>query len=715
MRDHRCGAILGICLFLLGFQAQAMKPAKKRCALLLERASQSNPLIRPSVLDFGALPYDEIKPAHFKPALYRKLRQARRSVEAIRTQAEPPTFANTIEALESVGLLLDPVDQILGDFALLQLSDKMEAVSEQLYPIISRFSDSIYLDLKIFHRVEMLYQKRETLGLTVEQKTLLEKTYREFVRNGVHFPDSVKSEITELGAQLTVLSKRFQANLKAETDKYELWITDRAELAGLPDRLIQVAAEEAQKRGKAAGWVFNLDMPSFLPFMENADNRALREKIWRASNARATSGEHDNRPVLIEIAKIRLKLATLRGYESHAHFQMEDRMVKTPETTQGFLKGLAAVLSPLAREELRELREFAGQEDLQPWDLPYYSRRLKQSRYAFDEEELRPYFSYDRVMEGAFYVAKRLYGISFVPRNDLPVWPGKVDVYEVRDRNQKHLGLLYLDPFPRKGKSDGAWNSSLRRSGNYFGEHRRAHVVNAGDLTPPSSDKPALLSLSDVETVFHELGHGLHCLLSQAKYASLSGTSVAWDFVELPSQIFENWALQPEVLDFYARHHQTGEKIPTELLAKLHRSKNFQAGMMWFGQVGMSQLDLAWHSKDVSSVAGPDDVLNFENQVLAPYQLLPNPGYARSTRFDHIFEGGYSAGYYSYLWSRNLAADAFEIFERAGVFNSEVAHRFQTEILERGGTEEALVLYRRFTGGRDPDPAALIRQIQKNP
>ena len=686
------------------------KPADAaKCASVLIPKVRKNSLMRPSFLPHEALPFDEITFDQFKPAFGRGFRLAKVRLEAIRKDASEPTFENTIEALETVDEPLDQVKNVFSNYLGLKKTPELEKLAETIKPRLSKFENSIIFDAHIFARVEKLYQKRQTLGLTVEEMTLLENRYLSFVRNGAKLTAAEKARVDEIDQRLTIIAEAFESSVTREVDQYELLVTDPKELAGLPEGAVHAAREAAEKKGKEKGWIFTLVASSVISVLDYADNRELREKLWRAYSARATSGKNDNRPLAIEIALLRQERARLLGYKSHAHYTTEDRMAENPEKVSDFLTRLAEVYRPAAMKELEELKQLAGHE-LQPWDMAYYSAKLRQKLYSYDNEELRPYFELDKVIDGAMKVAGRLYGVTFKPRKDLPTWDESVRAYEVFDRDGKFLSLFYLDPFPRPGaKRGGAWMSSFRDSGLFDGQMRRPHVINVGNFTAPLKGKPALLTADEVTTVFHELGHGLHGMLSRVQHRSLSGTNVAWDFVELPSMINENWAFQPEVLDLYAFHHETGQRIPAELVAKLQKAKNFQVGLSGLRQVGLGMLDFAWHAHDVDPGMKPEDVEAFEARALGPYRVLKVPaGAMTSPAFTHIFAGGYSAGYYSYKWSELLAADGFSVFKKEGIFSLAVADRFRGEILERGGTEKPAILYRKFRGG-DPDPDALLR------
>ncbi len=660
-----------------------------------------------STLEHEAFPFDKLKVSDFPSALLQGLRLSQARVESVKNSPEAPTYANTIEALD---LVSEPMDQAMSIFSLyrsVMKNARIEAYGDRLDPLFTKFSNAIFTDPKLFERVNHVYEHQASANLNGEQKLLLKKTYQAFVRNGAKLGPAEKAKVLEIDNQLVKLGTRFKKNVSDATNGYSLVITDPQELAGLPDSAIAAAAEEGRKRKKEGTWVFTLHAPSVIPFLSYLNNRSLREKMWRAYSGRASAGDTDNRQVLVEIARLKAEKARILGYATYAHFKLEDRMAKNPETVETFLNDLTKVYRPAAERDLAELEALAGH-PLQTWDFGYYTEKLQEQKYSFKSEDLRPYFRLDRVLQGAFFAASRLYGVKFVAKPNLPTWDATVQAFEVRDKDNQFLSLFYFDPFPRESKRQGAWMTDIRGAGEYHGADRRPHVLNVGNLTPPLEGQEATLTWDEVRTIFHELGHGLHSMMTRVKTPSLAGTSVTWDFVELPSQFFENWAIQPEVLDVYARHKDTGERIPEALIGKVRRAETFQAGYRGLRQVMLASLDMAWHSRDLSSVSVAN-LEAWEQAITDPYRLLPKvPGFSSSTTFSHVFAGGYSAGYYSYKWSEVLAADAFEMFKKNGVFDAATAQRFLTEILERGGTEEADVLYLRFRG-QAPDPKALPR------
>lgn len=676
--------------------------------LLHAGSNSENPLLLNSKHPFEAIPFDTVAFEHLKPALEDGLEKTMRRADEICHNPDPATFENTVLALAEVSEPLEMAHTLLEHWANVNTSPELEEVEREFNQRYSEFATQLSLDPNLLSRLTELHQKKETLGLDPEQLRLLDQTYRSYLRRGAHLDDAAKARLVKINARLSVLSTDFRVNVVNATKEYQLFVAQESDLTGLPERVKADAKEKAIAQGKPDQWLFTLDAPSYLPFLDYAENRALREKIWRAKTQVATSGAYDNRPLLLEVVKLRQERAKIVGYSNYAAYQVEDRMAKTPERIETFLRRLGDSYRNAAKIELEELTAFAGQE-IKPWDLSFYSEKLKEQKFSFNEEELRPYFELNNVLKGAFYAAERLYGIQFRKRTDIPTWDPDVQTFEVVDSRGEHLALFYLDPHPRPGrKRPGAYMNDLKGGGLSKGVYRRPHVINVANLARGANGQPSLLGLDEVRTIFHELGHGLHSMLSRVRLRALFGTNVAWDFVELPSQFFENFALQPEVLDVYAHHYETGKRVPAELIERVKAAKNFQIGMLGLGQIRYSMLDLAWHTVGAESVHTVEQVREFENQTIEPYRLLPDSGGLISTAFAHIFSGGYAAGYYSYRWASVLEVDAFSVFEAEGIFNPATAQRFLQNILERGDVEDAEVLYRRFRGG-DPDPDALLR------
>ena len=670
----------------------------------------TNPLLRPSSQPHGAFPYGALEFPHFEAAFEEALRVAQARVDALRSDTSSPTFENTIEALEAADEPLDQVGSVFGNILSVRTSPELQELAERINPRLTKFSNDIFFDSQIFARVKAVHDRKSSLNLTAEQAMLLKRTYRAFVRNGALLTDEQKARVGAIDERLSVLGEVYKKNINEATVAYTHYVKDSGRLTGLPEKAVKAAANRAKAAGREGEYLFTLDAPTVTAVLTYADDRKLREELWRGYSGRSVGGASDNRLVLLEIARLRQERAGILGYDTHAHYVTEDRMALNPKTVESFLLKLADAYRPAAIRDLSDLKEFAGH-DIEPWDAGYYSEKIREQRYGYSEEALTPYFALDQVMEGAFFAATKRYGITFHRRDDIPVWDKEVRTYEVRERDGSYLALFYVDPYPRNAvKRPGAWMNSIQAPGEFEGLPRRPHVVNVGNFSEPVDGEPALLTMREVTTVFHELGHGLHGMFASTRYRSLAGTNVAWDFVELPSQMNENWALQDEVLDVYARHYKTGERIPAELVKKVKRAETFQAGLAGLRQISLGMLDIAWHSHDLSAVKTAEDVVRFENEAMAPYRVLPpKEGAMTSPSFAHIFAGGYSAGYYSYKWADVLAADAFGVFEKEGVFDEETSMRFRREVLEKGGTEEAAELYRRFRGG-DPDPQALLRK-----
>ena len=678
-------------------------------------------LLAKSQLPLGALPYNEITTDSFQPALESAFRECYQRLDLLREESATPTFTNTIEAIEAIDLPLEQAWLVFENYTSLNADPKLDELSQTFTPERKRLSNAIFMDSHLFSRVSAIYDQRDSLGLNTEQTALLVRTYTEFLRNGAKLSDSEKKRVAEIDERLAFLGEKFRANVTAEVNAYELVLKDPAQVVGVPSNALAAAKALAAKKGYKDSWVFTLQFPSYQPLITFANDRGVRETIWRAFNTKASSGEYDNRMNSLEIAKLNAERAQILGYNTHADFIAEDRMAKNSENVRVFLKRLATAYLPAAKKDIEELREFAGH-DLQPWDVAYYSEKLREARYAYSEDALREYFPLDQVMRGALFAAEKRYGIVFVERTDLPKWHEDVLVYEVREPDEKGvaktLALFYLDPYPRESKRQGAWMSELQRARYEDGKWVIPHVLNAGNFTPPVTNEdgtrtPALLSLDEVYTVFHELGHGLHGMLTRVGYRSLSGANTAWDAVELPSQINENWVIHKDVLPVYAKHYKTGLPLPETEADKVRRAQNFQAGLMGLRQVSFGMLDYAWFGSDLevlSKLQSADDVTVWEEKIMNPYRVIPVPaGNVMSPSFSHIFGGGYSAGYYSYKWADVLAADAFSVFEKNGVFDSETSMRFRKAILEAGRSLEPDVLYRQFKGG-DPDPDALLRK-----
>ncbi|MCF0165198.1 MAG: M3 family metallopeptidase [Bacteroidales bacterium] len=668
-----------------------------------------NPLFVKSENPFGAPAFDKISTEHYKPAFEKGVAEGMAEIDAIVANSDAPDFENTIVALERAGKLLDNASSIFFNLNEACTNDQMQALAEELAPLITQYSMYVILNEPLFEKVKMVYEKRETLNLTPEQARLLSETYKLFAENGAALAPERREEFAKVREELAILSLRFSKNVLAATNAFTLNLTDEADLAGLPGFVRDMAASEAKERG-VHGWVFTLDFPSFSPFMKYSDRRDLRERIWRAYSSRCVGGEFDNSQTIKDIVSLRIKLARLMDCEVFAQYSLKRVMAKTPETVTGFLADLMAKSLPFARRDIGEIKAFAAENgftgEFQPWDFSYWSEKYQKAKYDLDSELLKPYFELSAVRKAVFDLAGRLYGLSFEERMDIPPYHPDVIVYEVKD-GERFMGLLYMDFFPRASKRGGAWMTSFREAYSENGAQVRPFVSIVTNFTKPTESDPSLLTFGEITTLLHEFGHGLHGLLAEGSYKSLTGTNVARDFVELPSQIMENWAYEPEFLQSFARHYKTGEVIPREYIDRIIAAKNFLAGYSSVRQLQFGIIDMAWHTLETVPDVSVED---FEESVLADTLVLPHiSGTTSSSSFNHIFSGGYSAGYYSYKWAEVLEADAFSLFKEKGIFSREVADSFRKNILSKGNLEDADVLFRKFRG-RDPRPEALLEK-----
>lgn len=671
----------------------------------------TNPLLAEFATPFDTAPFHLIQTAHFLPAVTEAIQLAKADIEKIKSDPIP-SFENTIEALDRAGKKLAVVSSIFFNLNSAETNDEIQKLAREISPLLTEHSNDILLDQELFQRVDQVFVKKENLKLTPEQTTLLEKTYKSFVRNGAKLSTEEADKLRKIDQQLAQLSLKFGENVLAETNKYVHFIDDETQLDGLPEGIKEAAAQIAEEKGKPGKWAFSLDYPSYIPAMTYAKNRELRKTLFMAFNTKSSKGDDlDNQETIKNQLQLRHDRANLLGYSSHAEFVLEERMAKSPETVMEFLESLLQKAKPKAEADVREVADLAkkldGLEFIERWDFAYYSELLKREKYELDDEALRPFFQLEKVIDGVFQTAGKLFGISFIPHPEIPVYNPEVTAYEVKDRNGKHLAVFYADFFPRPGKRNGAWMTSFRGQFVENGADHRPHISIVCNFTKPTKSKPSLLTFNEVTTLFHEFGHALHGMLARSTYESLSGTSVFWDFVELPSQIFENWCYEKECLDLFAKHYQTGEKISPELIEKIKNAANFQQGYMTVRQISFALLDMAYHSKNPEAIS---DISAFEEMVMKNTDVLPRvPGTMVSTSFSHIFQGGYSSGYYSYKWAEVLDADAFELFQEKGVFNSETARSFEINVLSAGGSEHPSVLYKRFRG-RDPKPDALLKR-----
>jgi peptidyl-dipeptidase Dcp len=678
----------------------------------MTNTSKNNPLLDKSPYKYEAIPFDLIKKEHFMPAVESSILTAKAAIEKIKSLTSSPTFENTILALESAPHQINMISGVFFNLLGAESDDDLQAMAKNISPLLSDFSSDLSLDPKLFEKIKAVYDRREELGLSGEELMITEKTYKDFARNGALLDETKKQRMREIDQELAQLGLEYSDRILRSTNEFELLITDKAELSGLPDSALESFEQAAKNAGKT-GWLLNLQAPTYSPVLTYADNRVLREKMWRAFNSRASFGENENKTLCLKIVRLKDERARILGFGDFAAFTLEERMAETSSQVMSFLDRLVEKSTPAAKRDVQTVKDFQktlpGEKyELMPWDYGYLSEKLKKAKYDFDEEELRPYFKLENVIAGAFEHARMLYGLIFKPLTDIPVYHPDVKTYEVvNEKTGELVGLFYADFFPRKGKRSGAWMTGYKDQGLVNGQIQRPHISIVCNFIQPTETKPSLLNMMEVRTLFHEFGHSLHGLLSNCKYTSLSGTNVFWDFVELPSQIMENWVLEKEALDLFATHYQTGEPIPIELTEKIKSTAQFQAGYASLRQLQLGLLDMAWHSTPVDEIK---DVDSFEKKILGHMQLLPTvEGTVRSTNFGHIFAGGYAAGYYSYKWAEVLDADAFELFKERGLFNQEVAESFKTHILSRGGSEHPMILYKKFRG-REPDPDALLRR-----
>jgi Zn-dependent oligopeptidase len=656
-------------------------------------------------------PFYKIKNEDYVPAFQQAILMAKAEIDKIAKSTENPTFKNTVEALSFSGDTLDRISNIFFNLNSAETSDEMQKIAQEISPLLSEFGNDVRLNAALFAKVKAVYDQSDSLNLNPEQKTLLDKQYKSFSRNGANLPEDKKNQLREIDKELSKLSLQFGENVLAETNAFELHLTDYNHLAGLPEGTIEAARSLAKAQEKE-GWIFTLDHPSYIPFVTYADNRELRKKMAIAFGARCyQNNEFDNQNIVLKIAKLRFERANLLGYKTHAHFVLEERMAENPEKVFSFSNDLLAKAKPAAQKEFDQLSTFAkdldGIEQLEKWDGAYYSEKLKQQLFNLDDEKLKPYFQLEKVLNGAFVIAEKLYGLTFTEVFDIDKYHEEVSTYEVTDKKNELVAVFYTDFFPRKGKRNGAWMTSFKSQYVKDGINERPHISNVCNFTKPTETKPSLLTFNEVTTLFHEFGHGLHGMLANTVYPNLSGTSVYWDFVELPSQIMENWCYEPEALALFAHHYETGEIIPQEYVQKIKESASFQEGLATMRQLSFGLLDMAWHGQDPTNIT---DLKAFETEQFASTQLYPEvKENAMSTAFSHIFQGGYSSGYYSYKWAEVLDADAFAYFQEKGIFNGEVATSFKENILSKGGTEHPMILYKRFRG-QEPKPDALLKR-----
>lgn len=693
--------------------------------LLSSCDNKMNPLLTDSTLPYGAPQFDKIKTEHYLPAFEQAITEAKAEIDAIVNNPDAPTFENTIAALDEAGGRLNDAAGIFYNLMEADTNDQMQDIAEKISPMMTEYSMYVSLNEPLFARVKAVHESAE--GLEPDQARLLEKTWKSFVRSGANLGAEDKETYSKLSEQLSLLTLQYGKNVLAATNAFTLNLTEEADLEGLPD-FVREAAVETAKSKEMEGWAFDLSAPSYGAFMKYSTRRDLRQKMWMAYNTRATEGENSNIELCRQIAESRLKIANILGYETYADYALEERMAKNPQTVNEFIQKLLEPSLPAAKAEVKELYEYAranGFEDseIQPWDFGFWSEKLKDTRYSINDEQLKPYFRLESCIDAAFGLAGKLYGLTFEERKDIPVYHPDVKVYDVKDADGVHKALFYADFFPRASKRGGAWMTEFRGQSIVNGVEKRPFISLVTNFTKPTAGKPALLTHDELTTLLHEFGHSLHGILAEGRYSSLTGTNVSRDFVELPSQIMENWAFEPEFLDTFARHFETGEALPDTLINKILEAKNYNAAYAQVRQLQFGILDMAWHTLKGGSESGHFDRLSdlktmqelgtiaFEKAALKSSNVIPSiPEACISTSFSHIFSGGYSAGYYSYKWSEVLEADAFSLFKEKGIFSTEVSHSFRDNILSKGCSEDEDVLYRRFRG-HDPEPEALLEKL----
>ncbi len=672
----------------------------------------------------GVPPFDQIKAEHFLPAFKEGMARHNAEIDSIVNNSEAPTFENTVVALDESGRMLDRVGAVLSVMTGTMSDSVYQSIEKEITPMRTEHYDNINFNEKLFERIKAVHDDTTSVAkLTTEQKMLLDKTYKGFVRSGILLDGSKQARLREINKELSSASLSFNQNLLKETDNYQLVIDKKEDLAGLPEGIIAAAAKAAKDKGMEGKWVFGLSKPSWEPFLQYADNRELREKLYKAMYMRGDNGnEFDNKDNIKKIVSLRLERANILGYPTHADYVLEETMAKTPGNVMNLLNDIWKYALPQAKKELADLQAIAKKEgqdiNIESWDWWYYAEKVRKEKYALDEDALKPYFKADNVREGVFAVANKLYGITFKQRTDVPVYQQDVKAYEVSDADGSLIGLIYFDDFARQGKRPGAWMSSFRKQEVFKGDYVHPLIYNVGNYNPPTDGKPAMLTLDQVETMFHEFGHGLHGLLSKCNYYGVSGTAVVRDFVELPSQIMEHWAFEPEVLKMYAKHYETGEVIPDELIQKINNAGYFNQGFRTTELVAAAILDMKWYTLTAAPNFNPKniegvkdmDVDKFEADAMKEIGLIDQiiPRY-RSTYFQHIFSGGYSSGYYSYLWSEVLDSDAFQAFvEKGNIFDQETAKSFRENVLSKGGSDEPMTLYKKFRGA-EPNPINLLK------
>jgi len=673
----------------------------------------NNPLFSPYSATDGTIPFEKIKTEHFLPAIEKAIEMAREDIEAIKSNQEAPSFENTIVPYEKSGSLLGQISGIFFNLNSAHTSDEIQMLAQKIAPMLTAYSNEVQMDTALYSRIHQVYENKASFGLDAESEYLLDKIHRGFVRSGANLSDSDKELLKAINTELSQSSLKFGENLLKDSNAFELWIDSEADLKGLPESAKEAAKAMATGKDQPNKWLVTLNYPSYLPFMKYAENRDLRKELFLAFGRRGfNQNDFNNETLLKRIAELRLEKAKLLGHHTYADFVLEERMAKAPKQVIALWEELLEVAIPKAKEEIKEVQDLAneldGVETIERWDFSYYSEKLRDQKFALNDELLKPYFKLENVIDGAFKTATKLFGIRFKERNDIDKYHSEVKTFEVLNEKDEHLAFLYADFFPRPSKRNGAWMTSYRGQFNNVDEHQRPIISIVCNFTKPTPSKPSLLTFNEVTTLFHEFGHALHGILANGKYESLSGTSVFWDFVELPSQLMENWCYEPECLNLFAFHYENGSVIPQELVQKIKDSMNFLSAYQTVRQVSLGQLDMSWHNTSESPV--DVDVYNFEKESNARTNLFPEvESTAISPAFSHIFSGGYAAGYYSYKWAEVLEADAFSYFKENGVFDSKTAMKYKTFILEKGGSEDPMELYKQFRG-QAPETKALLKK-----